>query len=229
MFLFRLSFLISTVFYSLSASGTEFETYTLCLEDKINAIIYDTTPMRNGTQYFIQASHPSGTISSTGNKIILYKRVIENGTTASLVALKELGSFTNRTDLYTMSYSSYDRPPNGYDKYAKYNETKYEGHNDNTYYIAPSLNGLIAEVSFDVQNTACRQHAANYAGNFNRDDNFWTLFCPKTALINELKEVSDPDLAEDPYDTIFNEQNYQECTNTANLSFNGVNELTSQP
>ncbi len=140
---------------------------TDCFEDNIH--------------YAFVKYHPSGSISSASNTITFKKfRIVDNSVES--VDSVIVGSFKNQQDKYDMFYSYDDRPYNGITRYN--HESPYEMVNDGYFFPATSKERLIEIITEAISNGECAKSPDNFAGgNLNRDDNFWTNFCPKSGLI----------------------------------------------
>ncbi|MDM8567975.1 hypothetical protein QUF50_00375 [Thiotrichales bacterium HSG1] len=135
--------------------------------------------------YALNPNHPSGSISSTSNSITLRAFTLDDG----YKLLKEcvIGNFTNQSDKYEMYYSSENKPLNGHDRYAFYANTLYESFPEYRMYASDGKSLLYKSVDVDVNLGKCWKNASNYAGgNLNRNNNFWTYFCPKQGLLDYI-------------------------------------------
>ena len=162
-----------------------------------NQVLSDTCAIDESTlsysgdiHYTLSAGHPSGSIGSGSNSIVLKAFSLENEYT--LLKECKLGSFTNNPDEYDMYYSSEEKPFNGYDKEASYRNTVYEGvfTEQTGIYASNGKNKLINLISEDINSNQCWKYPANFSGgDLNRNDNFWTYFCPKLELINNIDKI----------------------------------------
>ena len=136
--------------------------------------------------YSLAVNHPSGSIGSSRNLIHLRAFTIDNG--YNQIAQCTIGTFTGESDKYNMHYSSEDKPENGYSRYSYYEGTSYEGLiTQSNMYASQGKNALKQLISNHVDSNSCAQYSSNYSGgNLNRDDNFWTYFCPKAGLIDYI-------------------------------------------
>ncbi|WP_216095050.1 InlB B-repeat-containing protein, partial [Candidatus Marithrix sp. Canyon 246] len=149
----------------------------------------------NKIHYSLGVNHPSGSISSSRNIISLKAFTLKNG--YKLLKKCKIGSFKNQSDKYRMYYSSDNKPPKGYDRYAIYNNTEYKGFSDGNVYASNGKSTLINLITKDISLNKCWKWASNYSGgNLDRNDNFWTYFCPKQGLVdyiaNAVKEKTLP-------------------------------------
>ena len=149
-----------------------------------------TLPHQGGIHYTLSARHPAGSISSERNTIVL--KAFSLGSESILLKECKLGSFKNNPDKYDMHYSLEDKPFNGYDKKTIYKNTVYDGifTEQSGIYLSNGKSEFINLISEDVASNKCWKYADNYSGGkLNRDDNFWTYFCPKLELINNIDKI----------------------------------------
>ncbi|MDM8567475.1 hypothetical protein QUF74_17735 [Candidatus Halobeggiatoa sp. HSG11] len=135
--------------------------------------------------YVLYAHHPSGSIGSSSNTISLKAFTLDDGDNL----LKEciIGNYTNQPDKYEMYYSSENKPINGHDRYAIYADTSYQNFNEWSMYASNGKYSLSNSISEDISSDKCWKMASNYsAANLNRDNNFWTYFCPKQGLLDYI-------------------------------------------
>ena len=152
------------------------DTKYVCIPSDINQSI------QNDTIYSLSVAHPSASIDSNSNKIFftIYKRDSES--TFSVIETHEIGSFKG-SDEFDMYYSYEDKPFNGYSKTSFYEDTKFEGLKQREMYASLSKEKLIQKIKKDINNSECQKYPENFSGgNLNRDDNFWTYFCPTLEL-----------------------------------------------
>ncbi len=143
----------------------------------------------NKIHYSLGVNHPSGSISSSRNIISLVAFTLKDGY-KSLKRSCQIGSFTNQSDKYRMYYSSDNKPPKGYDPHAIYNNTPYKGFSDGIVYASNGKSTLINLITKDINLNKCWKWASNYSGgNLDRNDNFWTYFCPKQGLVDYIANV----------------------------------------
>jgi len=139
--------------------------------------------------YSFSFRHPSGSIASSSNKVNIDKSCFKNREVKRLEEVN-LGTFKNKPNQYDMYYSNENRPSNGHSIYDYYSGTKYEGLSEAYYYASDTKVEMIAKVQKDIEAHSCKRYASNFSnGNLNRDDNFWTYFCPKENLISELQSI----------------------------------------
>ena len=139
--------------------------------------------------YSFQISHPSGSITSSRNKVNVVQSC-QKDKDIKILQTNNLGSFSNKPNEYTTYYSEENRPFNGYSPYSYYSQTKYNGRHEKYMYASDSKVELIAKIKNDIDNNKCQRWAENFSGgNLNRDDNFWTYFCPKENLISHLNSI----------------------------------------
>lgn len=151
-----------------------------------SCIIDESTFTTSSTiHYALLSHHPAGSISSSSNKIGLIAFTLDGQ--YSLLKECTIGGFTNQPDKYERYYSSENKPFNGYDKTAIHANTVYEGMGESFMYASDGKNTLYQSVNEAVNSNSCWRVAANFhGGNLNRDDNFWTYFCPKSALLDYI-------------------------------------------
>ena len=152
----------------------------------------DKSEEKEGIQvYHLAYAHPSSNISSPKNKIKLVKTLLRKGTLLERKVIRELGTFVSLPTDYSVNYSYVDRPLNGYDNYDFYRKTLYSGMSQSSMYASSSMSELIMKIKKDIKSGACQRWTANTrGGNLNRDDNFWTNFCPKSGLGAHLQMIA---------------------------------------
>lgn len=139
--------------------------------------------------YAIKSSHPSGSIGSSSNKIDLIK-ACQKDRDSQILETNNIGTFKDKPDEYDTYYSEVNRPENRYSIYSFYSNTSYNGMPEKNMYAASTVSELLANVKSDSDNKKCQRWADNFSGgNLNRDDNFWTYFCPKADLITHLNTM----------------------------------------
>ncbi len=172
-------------------------TLTLTATDDLGAIGEATAtvtvlPPDVRTVYSLGTAHPSGYIFSSSNHVFVVESVLGNGSRLDSAILTTLGTFKNRQDAYDMYYSSVNRPPNGYTGTQFYEGTPYEGLSQRHWYASSSLLEMTAKILNDVDSGSCQRNPANFAGgNLNRNDNFWTYFCPRPGIFSDLLNLID--------------------------------------
>ena len=139
--------------------------------------------------YSFRISHPSGSITSDSNKVDMIKSC-QKDKDIMIIETQNIGSFSNKPNEYKTYYSEENRPHNGYNIYNYYSQTKYNGRPEKHLYASESEVQLIDKIKNDIDNNQCQRWGDNfYGGNLNRDDNFWTYFCPKEELITHLNSI----------------------------------------
>ncbi len=132
--------------------------------------------------YAISFMHPSGYISSSGNKVYIGKLNVDF-TTKNIFnssILKTLGTFVNQPTLYTMWYSNSDKPVYGHSIFSLYENTDFSGISERYMYASFSLHELVKKLSH------ISKMASNYHSDLNSNYNFWTVFSPKDELKDEI-------------------------------------------
>ena len=147
--------------------------------------------MKNTTGvYSLQPTHPSSYIPSPKNKIQLVKTFLKTDSILKTEVIKVLGTFVSLPKEYDINYSDVNKPKNGYNNYTFYKETPYHNMSQSSMYASASMSELIDKIIIDIDNGDCKKWSANtHGGNLNRDDNFWTKFCPKPAIVTHLKSI----------------------------------------
>jgi len=166
--------------------ATARDSVLVTVTDEINTGVCDS-----GYQlvYSFKISHPAGSITSSSNKVNVVKSC-QKDRDIKILETNNIGSFSNKPNEYTIYYSEENRPPNGYSSYSYYSQTKYDGRHEKYMYASDSEVELIAKIKNDIDNNQCQRWAENFSGgNLNRDDNFWTYFCPKDGLISYLNSI----------------------------------------
>ena len=140
--------------------------------------------------YNLHVNHPSGSIGSSRNTISIRAFNIADGVYTFLKDC-EIGAFKGEDDKYEMHYSTVNRPPNGSDRYAVYTGTKYEHHiRDQQMYASQGKTEFLKKIGEDISSMECWAMMSNYAGgNLDRNDNFWTYFCPKQGLLDFINST----------------------------------------
>ena len=143
-------------------------------------------PITQNRYYTLGLSYPSAGLSYSGNKVYLKSFTYENGSISNYESIL-LGTFSEFD--FALSYS--DRPINGYDVYAYYRGTIYEGLSDRSYFDASqSIVELKEKVrTRDIDNNPYKFATNSSGGNLNRNDNYWTIFGASSHLINKLDEI----------------------------------------
>ena len=87
-----------------------------------------------------------------------------------------------------MYYSGADKPFNGYSRFSYYDGTQYQELEERNFYASRSYDEIINKIELGVGQ--CKRYPSNYrGGQLNRDDNFWTYFCPKSGLVSTLSSI----------------------------------------
>lgn len=168
---------------SSSALATPISSSSGCTIDE------STLPYTGQIHYAFGTTHPSGSISSSGNTHTLAAMSFENGA-ASILESCFIGNFTNRPDLYDTYYSFDDIPPNGSSHYTHYEGTFYEGLYDTWKYASAGKDALIAALNDAITLDEPYRYPSNFSGgNLNRNDNFWTYFDPEPGLIDFVDQA----------------------------------------
>ena len=143
-------------------------------------------PIEKDRFFALGLYYPSSTLSYSGNKVVLRAFTYIDGQVSN-AENTILGTFSNFD--FRLSYTN--RPPNGYDAYAYYRDTIYEGLSDRSYLDASqSIIELKEKVRNRYLNNDPYMVATNSAGgNIYRNDNYWTLFGSSNQLITKLDEL----------------------------------------
>jgi len=160
---------------------------TLSSADGTNPSLIFPVNLDKKVHYSLGSQHPSGYIGSSNNLITLRAFSAED---EGVKVLKNciIGSFTDQPDKYHMYYSSENKPANGYDRYAYYAGTEYDGFSERWMYASHDKNTLLGAIG----SGSCWKWASNYSGgNLNRNNNFWTYFCPNQGLVDYVRDAFD--------------------------------------
>lgn len=199
--------------------GASFQTYASCMDSTIATSLSDTSPIANGTIYYLTTSHRYGPIEAPQNTVYLQKNTYRDGNLSTSDTLETYGEFTTQPSLYAMNYTSADRPAYGHDVMQKYAGTKYQNLTEKALYVGQTLTQLAEAILTDAEAGQCQKYASSYTGTLNNFYNFWTVFCPERLLAERALDTNDSNPAPDP---IFNENNYRSCASTAGITYGGI-------
>lgn len=152
--------------------------------------------------YCLKISYPSAYIYSSYDKVFLYK-YIKEGNKWKGEKIKEIWTFTNKPNLYTVEikkwrricrwgffhrmcyYKTNDKPKKWYIRWTIYKWTNFEWLTESCMFASSSLEGLKNK----LKNWWEWKIPTNSHGwNLNRDDNYWTIFKFKSNIVNIISK-----------------------------------------
>jgi len=139
--------------------------------------------------FCINTSHPSWSISSSWNKIVLNKYT-KDWEDYKWKTIKEIWTFVSNPDLYKVYYSSDNKPKNWYSRESHYSNTKYNWMQQRCMFVSDSIEEMISKIKNSIELWENWKYAANFSGwDLNKDNNFWTVFSPKKWLVDYLSNL----------------------------------------
>ncbi len=136
--------------------------------------------------YALGFSQPSGSITSTSNRVLLYK-LTKTVKTWKMTTLADMGSFKSAPTWWDFWYDSTNPPENCHDRHALHAGTPYEGLDERNF-VGASKADFIARLKARLTEKYTLRAGSNFSGgDLCKSGNFWTTMKVTVAGITHIQ------------------------------------------